>query len=255
MELRVLGCHGGETSKHRTTAFLLDGTLAVDAGALSGVLSLDEQQRLRACVVGHAHLDHIRDLATLVDNRCQSDVEPLVVAATAPTLAALRAHFFNDIIWPDFSRLPSPDAPALRFVELPLAGRVDVAGYEIETVPVHHTVASSGFVVRRGGRALGFTGDTGPTDAFWRTLAAEPDLAAVLAEVSFPNGRQALASVSGHHTPATLATDLRKLPRPEAVPTLLYHIKPAFQGEVERECAALRGLALEVLSLGDEYVL
>ena len=39
------------------------------------------------------------------------------------------------------------------------------------------------------------------------------------------------------------------------LPTLLFHIKPLFQREVELECAKLRSLNLTVLQLGDELAL
>jgi 3',5'-cyclic-nucleotide phosphodiesterase len=73
--------------------------------------------------------------------------------------------------------------------------------------------------------------------------------------VSFPNREQRLATVSGHHTPRTLAADLKKYRAPKDLPTMLYHIKPVFQAEVERECAKLRGLNLQVLRLQDHFVL
>ena len=59
MELRVVGCHGGETPKHRTSAFVVDERLAIDAGSLTSGLDLSAQFRLQACIVSHAHLDHI----------------------------------------------------------------------------------------------------------------------------------------------------------------------------------------------------
>ena len=66
---------------------------------------------------------------------------------------------------------------------------------------------------------------------------------------------QRLATVSGHHTPETLGRELRKYRAPKDLPTMLYHIKPVFQAEVERECAALEGLNLHVLELRDHFVL
>ena len=48
MQLRVLGCHGGETPKHRTTSFLLGDEVAIDAGAITSMLSLEEQTRIRS---------------------------------------------------------------------------------------------------------------------------------------------------------------------------------------------------------------
>ncbi len=118
MELRVIGCHGGETPRHRTSAFVLDERLAVDAGSLTSGLDLKSQFRLSGCVVSHAHLDHIRDLATIADNRCQAECDPLVVAATRGTIQALKKHFFNNLIWPDFSEIPNKTRPTIRFVEL-----------------------------------------------------------------------------------------------------------------------------------------
>ena len=88
MELKVLGCHGGETAQHRTTSFLVDGRLALDAGATTAMLTLEEQMALDAVVVSHAHLDHVRDLASLADNRCQGAERPLVIAGTAATIRA-----------------------------------------------------------------------------------------------------------------------------------------------------------------------
>ena len=67
MQLRILGCHGGETPKHRTSSFLVGDEVAIDAGAITSSLSLGEQERIRSVLVSHPHMDHIRDLATLAD--------------------------------------------------------------------------------------------------------------------------------------------------------------------------------------------
>jgi len=253
MELRVLGCHGGETPRHRTTSFLVDDRLALDAGALTSQLELADQMRLEGVLVSHAHLDHIRDLATVADNRCQGGAGPLVIAATAPTIAALKAHFFNDELWPDFSLIPSGEQPTIVYQELSLETPTPVLGYEVTAVAVNHTIDAAGYVITTDRGSLALSGDTGPTDRFWEVVDAAPNVKALLMEVSFPNQQQLLATMSGHHTPQTLATDLQKLKAPRDLATLLYHIKPQFQAEVERECAALKGLNLEVLALGNHF--
>ena len=255
MELRVVGCHGGETPNHRTTAFVVDDKLAIDAGSLTSGIGLRAQFALEACLVSHAHLDHVRDLATIADNRCQTRCPPLLVVAPAPTLRVLRAHFFNGKIWPDFSKIPSVAHPTIRFQAIRPEVPTTVAGYRVRAIPVSHTIDSVGYVVDDGEAALAFSGDTGPTDRLWEVLNDEPRLRALLMEVSFPDDERRLASLSGHHTPKTLAADLRKLRKPKELPTLLYHMKPSFQSQIERECAALRGLDLTVLRLGDQFVL
>jgi cAMP phosphodiesterase len=255
MELRVIGCHGGETPKHRTSSFVVDDRLAIDAGALTSGLDLKAQFRLTACIISHAHLDHVRDLATIADNRCQADCEPLVIAATKATIRVLRKHFFNNLLWPDFSEIHTSHGPTIRFVELKPERPMEIAGYEIVAIPVAHTIDSSGFVVRGKDATLGYSGDTGPTDRLWEVLREEEKLKALLMEVSFPNREQKLATDSGHHTPRTLVKDLKKFGKPKDLPTLLYHIKPVFQDEVEQECARLKGVNLTVTALGDQFVL
>jgi 3',5'-cyclic-nucleotide phosphodiesterase len=255
MDLRVIGCHGGETPRHRTSAFVLDDRLAIDAGSLTSGMELKAQMGLEAVLVSHAHLDHIRDLATIADNRSQNRCPPLIVAGTAPTLGVLREHFFNNLLWPDFSVIPARRHPAIRYLELAREKPARVAGYEVTAIAVSHTIDCCGFLVRGKGGALAYSGDTGPTDRLWQVLGEARDLKALLMEVSFPNSEARLARVSGHHTPETLARDLQKLPSSKELPTLLYHIKPSFQATVERECARLRGLNLTLCALGDHFIL
>lgn len=256
MDLRVIGCHGGETPKHRTSAFIVDDRIAIDAGSLTSGMELKAQCALEAVLVSHAHLDHVRDLATIADNRLQNGAEPLIVAGTKATIAVLQKHFFNDLLWPDFSKLPNGRRPAVRYLELKPEKPVTVAGYQVNAIPVSHTIDTCGFTVRGKSGVLAYSGDTGPTDRLWEVLRETEGLKAMLMEVSFPNAESRLARVSGHHTPATLAVDMKKLgPLAKELPALLYHIKPSFQATVERECARLKGLNLTVCGLGDQFIL
>ena len=255
MELRVIGCHGGETPRHRTCAFVVDDRLAIDAGSLTSGLEVKDQAKLEAVLVSHAHLDHIRDLATIADNRCQMECAPLVIAGTKDTLKTLRKHFFNNVLWPDFATIPSGDQPTIKYLELKPERITKVAGYDVRAVMVDHTIESAAFVVQGKDGAIGYSGDTGPTERMWEFLNEQKDLKALLMEVSFPNREQKLATVSGHHTPRTLATELKKYRAPKDLPTLLYHIKPVFQSEVEKECVSIKNVNLHVLQLKDHFVL
>lgn len=255
MELRVLGCHGGETPKHRTSSFLLGDTLAVDAGAITSGLSLDEQERISAVLVSHPHMDHIRDLATLADNRCQQGGSTLDIVGIPATIRALRDHFFNDVIWPDFTRIDSKAGPTVRFVEVEPNQVSEVDGYEVTPVMVNHTVDTSAFIIRHGDKSIVYGGDTGPTDDLWTQVNALDDLQALLIEVSFPNDEAQLAHDSRHLTPDLLRGELDKLTQSAELPILLYHIKPTFESRVHRELAALRGRNLQVLELYEEFLL
>ena len=255
MDLRVIGCHGGETPKHRTSAFLIDDDLTLDAGSLTSGLSLKAQCKLEACLISHAHLDHIRDLATIADNRVQNNCPPLIVAGTKGTIAVLKKHFFNNLLWPDFAAIPTRQRPTIRYVELRPEKPVVIAGRTVRAVLVDHTIESAALIVESKSGAIAYSGDTGPTSRIWELLNEVTDLRAMLMEVSFPNRQQKLATVSGHHTPRTLGAEMKKYRAPKNLPTLLYHIKPSFQAEVEKECAALKGVNLSVCQLGDHFVL
>jgi cAMP phosphodiesterase len=256
VDLRVIGCHGGETPKHRTSAFVIDDRVAIDAGSLTSGMELKAQCALEAVLVSHAHLDHVRDLATIADNRNQNGAEPLIVAATRPTLAALKKHFFNGLLWPDFSKIPNARKPAIQYLELGLEKPVIIAGYKVNAIGVNHTIETCAFTVRGKDGVLAYSGDTGPTDRLWEVLRETEDLKAMLMEVSFPNEEARLARVSGHHTPESLLKDMKKLgAAARELPTLLYHIKPSFQARVEKQCAKLRGVNLSVCALGDHFIL
>ncbi|MGE0784100.1 MAG: MBL fold metallo-hydrolase [Sandaracinaceae bacterium] len=255
MELRVLGCHGGETPKHKTSSFLIDGRIALDAGAVTSMLALEEQRKVELVLVSHAHLDHIKDLATLADNRCQQGGPTIKIVGLPATIDILKKHFFNDLLWPDFSRIPAGPGPTIELIGLEAETPTRFDGVEVQAIRVSHTIDTSAFIVRGERGAIAYSGDTGPTDRLWELLSREPELRALLMEVSFPNEQHALAKASGHHTPETLKVDFDKLDGQRELPILMYHIKPVFERAVEKQLVAVNGRNMELCRLGDQYIL
>jgi ribonuclease BN (tRNA processing enzyme) len=252
VRLRVLGCSGGELPRHRTTCFLVDDALAIDAGALTASLTLEELLRVDDIVLTHSHLDHVKDVPFLADLLVGKRERPLVVHASTGCARTLRESLFNDQLWPDFTRLPDARSPVLAIKAFDPGRRFRVGRYTLRPVPVEHTVESVGLVVSDGAGAIAISGDTGPTRAFWRVVNGTDDVRALFVETSFPTRLQALADVSGHLTPRTLAVELAKLER-DGFPILLYHLKPAYAAELRREVAALRLRDVKILSRGDEF--
>ena len=250
MRIEVLGAHGGEMPGCRATAFLLDGSLALDAGALAATLSIEAQCRLEHILITHPHLDHIKDLALISDVIAGRRKEPLHVHAAPGVLEALRSHFFNDVVWPDFTTLPTPSAPVIRLDSLVPVCEQGVGDYVVCAVPVTHSVEATGFVIGGKRAIVAFSGDTGPTELFWKTLDHLPRLDALFVEVSFPNALQGVADASMHLTPQSLDEELTKWSGPDA-PVYLYHLKPAFVSAIEREIAQLHRANLRVLRDGD----
>ncbi|MDH5445253.1 MAG: MBL fold metallo-hydrolase, partial [Gammaproteobacteria bacterium] len=108
MELRVLGCSGGIGEQLRTTSLLLNGEILIDAGTGLGDLSLQEMASIGHVFLTHSHLDHLAGLPLLIDSIFDQIKSPLVIHAQPVTLKAVQDHIFNNVIWPDFSVLPSP---------------------------------------------------------------------------------------------------------------------------------------------------
>jgi 3',5'-cyclic-nucleotide phosphodiesterase len=254
MQLRILGCHGGETPKHRTSSFLVGDSVAVDAGAITSGLSLREQERIHSVLISHPHMDHVRDLATLVDNRCQQGGTTLDIVGIPETIRALKQHFFNDVLWPDFTKINTQHGPTVRFVEAAPDQSTHVDGYEVTPVLVNHTVDTSAFIIRRDGKSIVYGGDTGPTEALWERVNALEDLQALMMEVSFPDDHARLAADSLHLTPRTLSDELKKLTQSPDLPIFVYHIKPVFEDRVHSELAKLRGRNLQILQLYEEFL-
>ena len=255
MELKILGCHGGESPKHQCPAFLLDGRVCLDAGSITNMLSLKEQQRIETVVISHAHLDHVRDLAMLADTRTQQGGPPLVIASTPGTIAVLKRHFFNDRLWPDFSKIPDSN-PTVVFQSLKPETETELGGFRIRPVLVDHAVEAAAFVVSDGHSSIAYSGDTGPTERFWEVLREQPNLRALIMEVAFPNEQAKLARDSSHHTPKSLERELKKLGVARRdLPVLLFHIKPVFQRQVELQLAKLRTRNTSILNIADQYLL
>ncbi len=230
MKLRVLGCSGGEYSGLRASGYLIDRNLLFEAGTVTSVLSSEEQAEITDVLISHAHLDHIKELAFLADGLFPAHAAPIRILAIPEVIDTLREHFFNDRIWPDFTRLP-PERPVISYVPLSI-GRVHTVGsLGITPVGVSHTIPAAGFVIDDGASAVAFTGDTGRTESFWETIRAVPNLKAVVAECSFPDSMADLARESGHLTPTMLSEGLAILGRSD-VAVFISHVKPTLQDEV-----------------------
>ena len=241
MDFRVLGSFGGDSPECRMTSFLIDGCVAVDAGAITRALTIDEQRRVRYVLITHTHMDHTNTLPFLVENSFGSSDEPVSIFCTKRVLAGVRRHLFNNDTWPDFTRIPNHLYPSVRFEEIEIECPFTISPLpsgelEVVAIEVNHIVPTTGLLLRQGSSSILFTSDTGPTERIWDIANATEDLVAVITEVSFPNHMQDVADVSLHMTPQTLAAELSKLRR--EVPVYLYHFKPPYVEALRAELAA-----------------
>ena len=161
MRIRILGCSGGIGAGSRTSAMLIDDDVLLDAGTGIGDLALDDLNAIRHVFLTHAHLDHVAGLPMLVDSIFDENFStPLTVYAREETLRAIQTHLFNDVIWPDFSKLPSPENSMLRFRVCNPGDTVTIHHRDFYAVDVMHSVPSLGFTVRNSGGVFAVSGDT-----------------------------------------------------------------------------------------------
>ena len=229
------------------TTFLVNETTALDAGALTPVLSLSEQRKIDRVVVTHAHFDHVATLPFFFENVFGRRT-PIEIAAPPPVLSALDRHLFNDALWPDFTRLPSRRRATVRFRPIPAGGEYRAAGLAFRPVAVNHIVPTFGYLVSTRSASILFSGDTAPTTALWKVADSAENLQAIFLEVSFSNAQEAIARASKHMIPRQLESELAKTSRD--VPVYLYHMKPPSAAAIRREVKALRMPRLKFVEEG-----
>lgn len=241
MDIRVLGCSGAVAAGDRTTSFLVDDDLLVDAGTGVGDLTLDQMAAVDHILITHSHLDHVLGIGLMADSvmrrRIARGAGPIHVYALPATLDALQRHVFNGVIWPDFTALPSVQAPAVRLDPIAVGQVLTFGRRRVEVLPASHTVPAVGYAVwpDESSPAWVYTGDTGPNPALWTRLATMT-VALLVIETAFSNDEQWLADLSQHLSPRTLQAELRQLQG--VVDVLITHIKPGEVGAVMREVAS-----------------
>jgi len=190
----------------------VDSDVLIDAGTGLGDLGLNELDTIRHVFLTHAHLDHIAGLPMLIDANFQEDFEtPVTVYAREETITALKAHLFNDVIWPDFAKIPSAERAMLRYVVCNPGDTISIGHRDFKAIDVSHSVPSLGYTVQNSGGVFAVSGDTKTNNTLWPALNACEDLRVLVVEVSFPNEQEALATTAGHYCPQTLKRDLARL--------------------------------------------
>ncbi len=254
MKIRVLGAFGSEGLGQRPSAFLVNDRTLVDAGSVTGVLTVPEQLAVDHVLISHSHLDHVGGLAYLTETlACANPPRPVTVTSIDPVVDALRSAVFNNVVWPDFSQIPSVGQPVVKYRRLVEDAEQRVGDLWVTPVAVTHTVPAAGFVVHDGSRGFVYSGDTGPTDALWKAVRGLTGIRAIILECAFPNRLSELAETARHMTPARIERELDKLPAD--VPVWIFHVKPQFYAETAEQLSRLDGNRVHLLEQDKVYSL
>ena len=237
MNLQVLGCAGGIGGRERlTTCLRLDQDILFDAGTGLSRLDIEQLAAIDHIFLTHSHLDHVAGLALLVDAVLGKRNGPVTVHASAKVIAALKTHLFNWILWPDFTKIPSEQAPILRWNPIEPGTTIELGGRQITSYPVNHTVDAVAYWVRNQKTGFLFSGDMCSSPQLWTALIRKKKLAMVFVDCSFPNAESDLAALSKHFCPRSLIEDIRALP--DTIEFLIYHLKPGQENLIMEELRA-----------------
>ncbi|VAW82156.1 CAMP phosphodiesterases class-II:Metallo-beta-lactamase superfamily [hydrothermal vent metagenome] len=253
MKVQILGCSGGISEGLKTTSLLVDNSVLIDAGTGIGDLSLDTLRNIRTVFLTHSHLDHVCGLPLLIDTIFDQLVDnPLTVYARPETIEALKKHIFNNVIWPDFTRIPSVAKAVLKFQAVELNHKVEVKGVTFELLPVNHVVPACGYRVTNGSGSFAFSGDTTSNDTFWDALNSGPAPGMLIVEAAFPDSDIEICKLAYHYCPSLLAADIKKLKHKTDI--YLTHLKPGSEKEIIAECKkAIKDRAFRQLESGEIF--
>jgi ribonuclease BN (tRNA processing enzyme) len=233
------------------SSYLIDETVAIDAGSLGLYRSPGDQARVRNVFLTHTHIDHLASLPIFLENVFEAGSPGVTIHGTPAVLDGLRRDIFNDRVWPDFVALSTADAQLIQLATLTPGTTVSLDGLRFTPVEVNHVVPTVGFIVEDATSAVVIASDTGPTTAIWERARQTPNLKAVFLEATFPNSMAWLATAAKHHTPATFSQEIRQLQR--QVQIIAVHLKARFYDEVVSELRALNLPGLEIARYGTGY--
>jgi ribonuclease BN (tRNA processing enzyme) len=230
VKIRVLGAHNCESRNSRLMTLLVDDVLALDAGGLTSSLSFEEQSRLQAVLVTHAHYDHLRDIPALAMNLFLRERQ-IDIWSHQAVFDTLTQHFLNGTVYPAFHQRPEGN-PTLRFHLIEPSRETDVLGFRVKAVAVNHSLPALGYQVGSAqGRSLFYSGDTGVgLEQAWRQI----DPTVLFIETTAPDRWENSMLDHKHMTPSLLKRELTVFKSLKgALPRIvIVHMNPDAESEI-----------------------
>lgn len=251
MEVTILPSSASGQPTQLFTTYIINGTLAVDAGSLGLYGSLEDQSRVKHILITHAHLDHVASLPPFLDYVYDGSGDCVVIHGNAHVLDCLKKDIFNNRLYPDFLHISTFRPPYLKLNELKSGEPLELLGLKVTPVEVNHVIPTYGFIIEDEQSAVVFPSDTGPTDELWRLASQNPKVKGVFLEATFPRSMAWLADLARHLTPDLYALEMKKLGKPARFITV--HMHPRHRDTVQRELLELNLPGVEIGRFGVPY--
>lgn len=253
--IKVLGAYGTKLKNYGTSAIYLNKENMIDAGNL--LMPLDaECINIENIWITHSHLDHIVDIASIIDNYFNLRNKSLTLLGLPKTLDSIKKHFLNNEIWPDFAKikLKNSNTMAITYKEIEVDVEYKLSENEtIRAIETDHTIESCGYIYTKENKSVLITEDTFSLTNIIQEINTNKNISALAVECSFPNEMEELAIVSKHLTPKLLFKQLEMLKR-EDLTLYINHMKPSYLKKIEDEIALFRGKWEPILLKDGDFI-
>jgi HD-GYP domain-containing protein (c-di-GMP phosphodiesterase class II)/ribonuclease BN (tRNA processing enzyme) len=233
--IKILGASGSKAKHLNTTSFQIFKDIVVDAGNIINAMGNDAQY-INHIFLTHSHADHITDLPFIIETFFEKRKTPLTIYALEETIDVLKKHSFNDVIWPDFTKIKllNSDEFSLIFKPISLNETITVHDYYIKAINANHIPGSCGYVITKNNQAFIISGDTYTNPIIWEEINNNKAITSLILECSFPNKLAELAKLTKHLTPALIAEGINTLARKD-ISIFYYHLKPSYKEELFKD--------------------
>ncbi len=241
-QITILGAYGSKSNGFETSSFYLNSKNVIDAGNLLKPLE-EASADIENIWLTHSHLDHIHDIAYILDNYFSLRKKSLNIIGLPETIKALKKHFFNDLIWPDFSKIPmfNQERMTLNYKEIEIGVEYLIGNEEyIKAFATDHTVPSCGYIYKNNNTSILISADTYSLENVIKEIDDDKTIKSMVLECSFPSYMNQLAKESKHLTPKLLFSKLKLLKRGD-VKLYINHLKPSFLKIIKDEIEEYRG--------------
>ncbi|MGU9950893.1 MAG: MBL fold metallo-hydrolase [Gammaproteobacteria bacterium WSBS_2016_MAG_OTU1] len=232
MRLEVLGAMGTQSKGCHSISLLVGDRVLMDAGTGAFNLNIEQTDHIGDVLITHSHLDHTAMLCFIAESRIDSKEGPgLNVYSQLETVNAIRSGFLNDAIWPNFEKIKIGETSLMSFVDIKPLEPLSINGLNFTPFSVHHPVPTVGFCVHGDHENFVFIADVfDMPDESYAYLNQLENFRRMTIEISFPEGKEELAKISGHMTPLLLEKLLERLPKDLEV--FYCHMKPRYKDDI-----------------------
>lgn len=233
--IKILGASGSKAKDLNTTSFQIYKDIVIDAGNILNALG-DEAKDINHVFLTHSHADHITDLPFIIETFFENRETPLTIYALEETIEVLKKHSFNDVIWPDFTKIKllRKDAFSLILKPIKLDEIIKIHNYSIKAIKANHISGACGFVIKKNHQGFVISGDTHINPHIWEEINNDEEIRSLIIECSYPDKLQELAKLTKHLTPELIANELEKLTR-KNLSVFYYHLKPSYNKELLKD--------------------